>query len=162
MRNRPQYRINTLDLNPNQGVGVALPFNPTNIFTVNYTTTAQIKSNTNFTDRKIRWTNWSSISWPIPFLRRLPVTRFIALLKLSFLKKRNCNPAAVTVADVMQWRWRRTCCFKRNSGPDRLQSFLLLWFQLIQPVQGLDWSGIICLQFQRFFIILPGFCRIPR
>lgn len=45
MRNRPQYRINTLDLNPNQGVGVALPFNPTNIFTVNYTTTAQIKSN---------------------------------------------------------------------------------------------------------------------
>jgi len=45
MRNRPQYRINTLDLNPNQGVGVALPFNPTNIFTINYTTTAQIKSN---------------------------------------------------------------------------------------------------------------------
>ena len=45
MRNRPQYRINTLDLNPNQGVGVALPFNPTNIFTINYTTTEQIKSN---------------------------------------------------------------------------------------------------------------------
>ena len=45
MRNRPQYRINTLDLNPNQGVGVALPFNHTNIFTINYTTTAQIKSN---------------------------------------------------------------------------------------------------------------------
>ena len=45
MRNRPQYRINTLDLNPNQGVGVALPFNPTNIFTINYTTTAEIKSN---------------------------------------------------------------------------------------------------------------------
>lgn len=45
MINRPQYRINTLDLNPNQGIGVALPFNPNNIFTINYTTTDQIKSN---------------------------------------------------------------------------------------------------------------------
>lgn len=45
MRNRPQYRINTLDLNPNQGIGVALPFNPDNIFTINYTTKDQIKSN---------------------------------------------------------------------------------------------------------------------
>jgi phage baseplate assembly protein W len=45
MRNRPQYRINTLDLNPNQGIGVALPFNPVNVFTINYTTKDQIKSN---------------------------------------------------------------------------------------------------------------------
>lgn len=45
MRNRPQYRINTLDLNPNQGIGIALPFNPDNIFTINYTTKDQIKSN---------------------------------------------------------------------------------------------------------------------
>jgi phage baseplate assembly protein W len=45
MRNRPQYSINTLDLNPNQGIGVALPFNPDNIFTINYTTKDQIKSN---------------------------------------------------------------------------------------------------------------------
>lgn len=45
MRIRPQYRINTLDLNPNQGIGVALPFNPDNIFTINYTTKDQIKSN---------------------------------------------------------------------------------------------------------------------
>ena len=45
MRNRAQYKINTLDLNPNQGIGVALPFNPDNIFTINYTTKDQIKSN---------------------------------------------------------------------------------------------------------------------
>lgn len=45
MRNRTQYKINTLDLNPNQGIGVALPFNPDTIFTINYTTKDQIKSN---------------------------------------------------------------------------------------------------------------------
>ena len=45
MRNRTQYKINTLDLNPNQGIGVALPFNPDSIFTINYTTKDQIKSN---------------------------------------------------------------------------------------------------------------------
>ena len=45
MRNRAQYKINTLDLNPNQGIGVALPFNPDTIFTINYTTKDQIKSN---------------------------------------------------------------------------------------------------------------------
>ena len=45
MRNRAQYKINTLDLNPNQGIGVALPFNPDSIFTINYTTKDQIKSN---------------------------------------------------------------------------------------------------------------------
>jgi len=45
MRNRPQYKINTLDLNPNQGIGIALPFSPDTIFTINYTTKDQIKSN---------------------------------------------------------------------------------------------------------------------
>ena len=45
MNNRPQYKIYTADLKPNQGIGVALPFNQHNIFTINYTTKDQTKSN---------------------------------------------------------------------------------------------------------------------
>jgi phage baseplate assembly protein W len=45
IRNRAQYQVNTVDINSNRGIGIALPFNPTNIFTINYTTKDQIKSN---------------------------------------------------------------------------------------------------------------------
>jgi uncharacterized protein len=45
IKNRSQYQINTADINQNKGIGIALPFNPTNIFTINYTTKNQIKSN---------------------------------------------------------------------------------------------------------------------
>lgn len=43
--NRTQYTVNTSDLNSNRGLGIALPFNLTNIFTINYSTIQQVKSN---------------------------------------------------------------------------------------------------------------------
>jgi len=42
---RRQYRINTLDVNKNRGIGIAIPFDPVNIFKITYTTKDQIKSN---------------------------------------------------------------------------------------------------------------------
>jgi phage baseplate assembly protein W len=42
---RTEYTVNTTDLVKNRGLGLALPFNPVNIFTINYTTVAQVKSN---------------------------------------------------------------------------------------------------------------------
>lgn len=49
MRRRVEYKIEGNTRTPNRGLGVRLPFNPTNIFTVNYTTKDQVKSNlTNF------------------------------------------------------------------------------------------------------------------
>jgi len=49
MRRRVEYKIEGNVQTPNRGLGVRLPFNSTNIFTVNYTTKEQVKSNlTNF------------------------------------------------------------------------------------------------------------------
>lgn len=49
MRRRVEYKIEGNTRTPNRGLGVRLPFNSTNIFTVNYTTKDQVKSNlTNF------------------------------------------------------------------------------------------------------------------
>jgi phage baseplate assembly protein W len=45
MYKRTVYTINKFDLDPSQGIGVALPFNPSTIFDINYTSNAQIKSN---------------------------------------------------------------------------------------------------------------------
>jgi phage baseplate assembly protein W len=45
MLDRVQYKINTLDLDVNKGIGIALPFNPVNIFTTTYTTKDQVRSN---------------------------------------------------------------------------------------------------------------------
>lgn len=45
MRNRVEYKIDTATRNPNRGIGIKLPFNDYNVFTVNYTTKNQIKSN---------------------------------------------------------------------------------------------------------------------
>lgn len=42
---RRQYRISTLDVNKNRGIGIAIPFDPVNIFKITYTTKDQIKSN---------------------------------------------------------------------------------------------------------------------
>lgn len=42
---RRQYRINTLDVDKNRGIGIAVPFDPVNIFKITYTTKDQIKSN---------------------------------------------------------------------------------------------------------------------
>jgi len=42
---RRQYRINTLDVNKNRGIGISIPFDPVNIFKITYTTKDQIKSN---------------------------------------------------------------------------------------------------------------------
>lgn len=42
---RRQYRINTLDVDKNRGIGIAIPFDPVNIFKITYTTKDQIKSN---------------------------------------------------------------------------------------------------------------------
>jgi len=45
MRPRKEYRLNTLDINKNRGIGIAVPFDPVNIFKVTYTTKDQVKSN---------------------------------------------------------------------------------------------------------------------
>jgi len=53
-------KISVLDLNPNIGIGVALPFNAPGVFTTTYTTKDQIRSNIiNFllTNRKERVMN---------------------------------------------------------------------------------------------------------
>lgn len=45
MRNRVEYKIDTPTRNPNRGIGIKLPFSDYNVFTLNYTTKNQIKSN---------------------------------------------------------------------------------------------------------------------
>ncbi len=45
MTQRREFKINTLDIDKNKGIGIAIPFNPYNIFTITYTTKEQIKSN---------------------------------------------------------------------------------------------------------------------
>lgn len=45
MRKRIEYTIDASERNPNRGLGIKLPFNTQNVFTVNYTTKDQIKSN---------------------------------------------------------------------------------------------------------------------
>lgn len=45
MRNRVEFRVDSSKRNPNRGIGIRLPFNSYNIFTLNYTTKDQIKSN---------------------------------------------------------------------------------------------------------------------
>jgi len=45
MRARKQYKIDTLDLDKNKGIGISIPYNPDNIFNITYTTKDQIKTN---------------------------------------------------------------------------------------------------------------------
>lgn len=45
MRNRVEFKVDNSKRNPNRGIGIRLPFNDYNIFTLNYTTKDQIKSN---------------------------------------------------------------------------------------------------------------------
>jgi phage baseplate assembly protein W len=45
MRNRVEFKVDSSKRNPNRGIGIRLPFNDYNIFTLNYTTKDQIKSN---------------------------------------------------------------------------------------------------------------------
>jgi phage baseplate assembly protein W len=45
MLERREYKINTLDINKNRGIGIAIPFDPVNVFKITYTTKDQIKSN---------------------------------------------------------------------------------------------------------------------
>lgn len=45
MRNRVEFTVDNSKRNPNRGIGIRLPFNDYNIFTLNYTTKDQIKSN---------------------------------------------------------------------------------------------------------------------
>lgn len=45
MRRRLEYTKNVSDINPNRGIGIRLPFNEYNVFTINYTTKEQVKSN---------------------------------------------------------------------------------------------------------------------
>ncbi len=45
MMQRREFKINTLDIDKNKGIGIAVPFNPVNIFTITYTKKEQIKSN---------------------------------------------------------------------------------------------------------------------
>jgi len=45
IRNREEYKINTLDINKNKGIGISIPFDPVNIFNITYSTKDQIKSN---------------------------------------------------------------------------------------------------------------------
>jgi|LakMenEpi03Aug12_release.lakeMendotaPanAssembly.Ray.scaffolds.fasta_scaffold1306716_2 phage baseplate assembly protein W len=45
MRRRVTYTTTASDRNPNRGIGIRLPFNDFNVFTTNYTTKDQIKSN---------------------------------------------------------------------------------------------------------------------
>lgn len=45
MRRRTEFRVDSAQRNPNRGIGIALPFNNYNVFTINYTTKNQIRSN---------------------------------------------------------------------------------------------------------------------
>ena len=45
MRKRIEYTVDSSTRNPNRGLGIKLPFNTHNVFTINYTTKDQIKSN---------------------------------------------------------------------------------------------------------------------
>jgi phage baseplate assembly protein W len=45
MRKRIEYKIDNSARNPNRGLGIKLPFNTHNVFTINYTTKDQVKSN---------------------------------------------------------------------------------------------------------------------
>lgn len=45
MRIRKEYKIDTLDINKNRGIGIKVPFDPVNIFKITYTTKEQVKSN---------------------------------------------------------------------------------------------------------------------
>jgi phage baseplate assembly protein W len=45
MRKRIEYTVDSNTRNPNRGLGIKLPFNTHNVFTINYTTKDQIKSN---------------------------------------------------------------------------------------------------------------------
>lgn len=45
MRVRKTYKINTLDIDKNKGIGIKIPFDPVNIFKITYTTKEQVKSN---------------------------------------------------------------------------------------------------------------------
>lgn len=45
MRRRVEFRVDSSKRNPNRGLGIRLPFSDYNVFTLNYTTKDQIKSN---------------------------------------------------------------------------------------------------------------------
>lgn len=45
MRKRKTYKINTLDINKNRGIGIKVPFDPVRIFQITYNTKDQVKSN---------------------------------------------------------------------------------------------------------------------
>ena len=45
MRNRIEYTVDSSTRNPNRGLGIKLPFNTHNVFTINYKTKDQVKSN---------------------------------------------------------------------------------------------------------------------
>lgn len=45
MARRREYRVEGSQRNPNRGIGIKLPFSDYNVFTINYTTKNQIKSN---------------------------------------------------------------------------------------------------------------------
>jgi hypothetical protein len=45
MRKRIEYTVDSSTRNPNRGLGIKLPFNTHNVFTINYTTKDQVKSN---------------------------------------------------------------------------------------------------------------------
>lgn len=45
MRRRIEYTVDNSVRNPNRGLGIKLPFNTHNVFTINYTTKDQVKSN---------------------------------------------------------------------------------------------------------------------
>jgi len=45
LRKRIEYKIDSNIRTPNRGLGISLPFNTQNVFTINYTTKAQTKSN---------------------------------------------------------------------------------------------------------------------
>lgn len=45
MRIRREYKINTLDIDKNKGIGISVPFNPITVFNITYTTKDQVKSN---------------------------------------------------------------------------------------------------------------------
>jgi phage baseplate assembly protein W len=45
MRRRIEYTVDSSARNPNRGLGIKLPFNTHNVFTINYNTKDQVKSN---------------------------------------------------------------------------------------------------------------------
>jgi phage baseplate assembly protein W len=45
MATRREYKINTLDIDKNRGIGISVPFDPVNVFNVTYTTKDQIRAN---------------------------------------------------------------------------------------------------------------------